>query len=353
MKKILSILTILALLLASAPRPSEAANVQTTMHRIEQRYKEDYRLYPVSEEDLQELKKDPGVISQMKLAGYYFSEEQYDKSYPIYEKCAKEGDIQALFMQGLSGLNWRGPKPGNDKERMVYIRMIDEAAPYHPVAMYLLAVMLDNGYTVDRNKKQAAELFAQAKQKGVTEDAMVFQAIYDKAMAGAGYGRYGIKDTTGTLALATATGIPAIRPEPLDPESNPTPELRALFQYLTAQYGTPDLITGKFGSPQDIKVEKTKSGKEVQKYVYKDFTASYLNDEWVDITVKSGVRVLFNGLKINASLDDLMAVTGVGEYLDIRDYDMVMHDVTRSKAAAEFKINAERVTYMRAYKTID
>ena len=333
---------------------AEAGSVQTTMHRIEQRYKEDYRLYPLSEDEVKKLQADKDVMSQMKLAGYYFSKEQYDKSYPIYEKCAKEGDVHAIFMQGLSGLNWRGPKPGNDKERLVYIKMIDEAAPYHPIAMYLLAAIAEEGYSVQREKELAERFYAEAKKHGVTEDAIVFQAKYDKAMANAGYGRYGVKDTTGTLALATNSGVPILRPDPLDPETNPTPELRALFTYLTSQYGTPDLVKGKFGNPQDVKKEKTLSGTEIEKYVYKDFTVSFLNGEWVDITVKSGNRVLFNGLKINAKSDDLFAVTGVGEYVDFGDFDMVMHDVTRSKAAAEFKINnMDRVSFMRAYKVVD
>lgn len=333
---------------------AEAGSVQTTMHRIEQRYKEDYRLYPLSEDEVKKLQADKDVTSQMKLAGYYFSKEQYDKSYPIYEKCAKEGDIHALFMQGLSGLNWRGPKPRNDKERLVYVKMIEEAAPYHPVAMYLLAAIAEEGYSVKRDKQLAEKLYASAKKYGATEDAIVFQAKYDKAMANTGYGRYGVKDTTGTLALASSSGVPALRPDPLDPETNPTPELRALFDYLTAQYGTPDLVKGKFGNPQDVKTEKTQSGAEIEKYVYKDFTVSFLNGEWVDITVKSGNRVLFNGLKINSSSDDLLAVTGVGEYIDSEGNAMIMRDATRSKAAAEFKINhLDRVTYMRAYKVVD
>lgn len=207
---------------------------------------------------------------------------------------------------------------------------------------------------MQRNKAQADKLYTDAKQKGATDDSIVFQAIYDKAMARAGYGRYGVKDTTGTLALATATGIPAIRPEPLAPNTNPTPELRALFTYLTAQYGTPELITGKFGSPQDIKIEKTPSGAEIQKYVYKDFTASYLNGEWVDITVKSGTRVLFNGLKIRSKSDDLFAVTGVGDYVDFGDTDVRMADATKSKEFAEFKVDVtDRVIFMRAYKVVD
>lgn len=146
----------------------------------------------------------------------------------------------------------------------------------------------------------------------------------------------------------------AIRPEPLDPNTNPTPELRALFTYLTVQYGTPELITGKFGSPQDIKTEKTPSGAEIQKYVYKDFTASYLNGEWVDITVKSGTRVLFNGLKIRSKSDDLFAVTGVGDYVDFGDTDVRMADATKSKEFAEFKVDVtDRVIFMRAYKVVD
>ena len=103
-----------------------------------------------------------------------------------------------------------------------------------------------------------------------------------------------------------------------------------------------------------MKTEKTQSGAEIEKYVYKDFTVSFLNGEWVDITVKSGNRVLFNGLKINSSSDDLLAVTGVGEYIDSEGNAMIMRDATRSKAAAEFKINhLDRVTYMRAYKVVD
>lgn len=333
---------------------AEAADVQTTMHRIEQRYKDDYRLYPLSEEDVPKLRADPDVLSQMKLAGYYFSKGQYDKSYPIYEKCAKKGDIHALFMQGLSGLNQRGPKPRNKEERMAYIEMINEASEYHPMALYLLAAIFENGYDVPRDKKVAAMLYAEAKKRSVTEDAIVFQAKYDKAMAKAGYGRYGVKDTTGTLALAASYDVPILRPDPLDPQNNPTPELRALFTYLTNEYGTPALVKGKFGAPQDVKTEKTPSGTVTEKYVYKDFTVSFLNGEWVDITVKSGVRVLFNGLKITSKTDDLFAVTGAGDYVDFVGDNVVMHDATKSKAAAEFRTNQmDKVTYMRAYKIVD
>ncbi len=118
-------------------------------------------------------------------------------------------------------------------------------------------------YTVERNKGQAAELYATAKQKGAAEDVAVFQAKYDKAMTQAGYVRYGVKDATGTLALAAIAGIPALRPKPFDEETNQPHELRALFDCLTARYGTPELIRGKLGSPQDVKTEKISSGKEI------------------------------------------------------------------------------------------
>lgn len=85
-------------------------------------------------------------------------------------------------------------------------------------------------YTVERNKGQAAELYATAKQKGAAEDVAVFQAKYDKAMTQAGYVRYGVKDATGTLALAAIAGIPALRPEPFDEETNPPPQTTRAFR---------------------------------------------------------------------------------------------------------------------------
>lgn len=358
MKKILTILLITAAFTFCGA--AQAADLSITMHRIEQRYKNDYKEFPLADEEVAKLKEkaDRDLHSAMKLAGWYFFHGEYDKSYPLYESCDKKGDMMARFMRGLSVLNGRG---GKMDDHFDAITLINEASDYVPVAYLILGDILTDGYKglVRINLKHAAEAYQKAAQFGITPETINYQAKYDEAMAKVGYGRYGVKDTTGTLALASASGIPALRPEPYDDILNPTPELKALFTYLTENYGTAERVMEKLGSPQ--KNELVKGTTDIKNnpftrniLIYPGFKAVFIDlgsgYEWERLVVEGGSPVSFNGAKVGSPSDDVLAVSGVGMHTIIEDYKVTMTDKMAAFEFAEFEVNNDRITRMKAYK---
>lgn len=332
------------------------ADIAMVLHRIEQRYCDDYKTHPLTEEEISVLteKISSDKSSAMKLAGHYFTKGDYDKSFPLYVKCSEKGDLQAWLMVGISYLNGRGVK--QDKRKggdWVWKSAVEE----HPIALYLYGTMIDEGYGAKRVPKDAELCFNEAENRGVTEETIIYHAKYTQAMARAGYGMYGVFGNTSKQL--TSNTIPIIKPEAYDRKLNPTPELKALLEFIDKEYGKKELLEQKFGKPQKNTFEEgLTDGSRVdfkrQILFYDGFKAVFIDIgkgfELERFVVSSNSEISFNGLRIGGSLDDLLILCGSGDFVFVEGANLIICDESGSLDFAEFKTKNDKVIEMKMYR---
>ena len=66
--------------------------------------------------------------------------------------------------------------------------------------------------------------------------------------------------------------------------------------------------------------------------------------------VSSNSKVSFNGLKIGGSLDDLLILSGSGDFVFVEGANLIMCDESGSLDFAEFKTKNEEVIEMKMYR---